>query len=168
MVVLKTQLTIRNLLFIYNWEVKSIRPADTHVSKLSRIWLTDGNWSFKYKTVAGSGPYIFLDEIDKTIDLAGTSKTQLTFIKETTMATELILCEDGWTQRSGGCPGKLILHTQNWTDLLIQMAFRPPNTGQIPVTLFLQVTSAKIVEWLTWLIPPRYHHTSKDYILCQT
>lgn len=53
------------------------------------------------------------DEMDKTIDLAGTSKTQLAFIKETTMATELILCEGGWTQRSGGCPGKLILQTQN-------------------------------------------------------
>lgn len=43
MVELKIQLTIRNLLFIYNQEVKLIRPADTHVSKLSRIWLTDGN-----------------------------------------------------------------------------------------------------------------------------
>lgn len=32
-VILKTQLTRRNLLLIYNWGVKSIRPADTHVSK---------------------------------------------------------------------------------------------------------------------------------------
>lgn len=62
---------------------------------------------------AGSGPYMLSDEMDKTIDLAGTSKTQLTFVKETTMATELILCEGGWTQRSGGYPGKLILQTQN-------------------------------------------------------
>lgn len=43
MVILETQLTIRNFLLIYNWEVKSIRPADTHVSKLSRIWLTGIN-----------------------------------------------------------------------------------------------------------------------------
>jgi len=47
--------------------------------------------------VTGSGPYILSDETDKPIDLAGTNKTQLTFIKETKTAVELILCEEGWT-----------------------------------------------------------------------
>lgn len=51
--------------------------------------------------------------MDKNIDLAGTNKTQLPFIKETAMAIELILSEDGWTQSSGGCSGKFILQTQN-------------------------------------------------------
>lgn len=51
--------------------------------------------------------------MDKTIDPAGTNEIQLTFIKETAMVIELILCEVGWTQRSGGCSGKLILQTQN-------------------------------------------------------
>lgn len=63
--------------------------------------------------MAGSDPYILSDELDKTIDLAGTNKTQLTFIKETTMTIELILWEDGWTQRSGGFSGRLIFQTQN-------------------------------------------------------
>ena len=60
-----------------------------------------------------SGPYILSDGMDKTIDLAGTNKTQLTVVKETTTAIELILCEDGGTQMSGGCSSKLILQTQN-------------------------------------------------------
>lgn len=123
------------MLLIYNWGVKSIRPADTHVSKWSWIWITNINWSLKYTTVAGSDPYILSDELDKTIDLAGTNKTQLTFIKETTMTIELILWEDGWTQRSGGFSGRLIFQTQNWTKVLIRMAFLPqPNPAHFVLT----------------------------------
>lgn len=134
MVILKTQLTIRNLFLIYNWEVKSIRPADTHVSKLSSIWLTYLNWSFKYTTLTGSGPNITLShEIGKIINLKRTNKTQLVFIKETTIVIKLIVSKYGWTQRSG----KLIQKHKTELNYLIQMALFPPKHNLNPAHLVL-------------------------------
>lgn len=134
MVILKTQLTIRNLFLIYNWEVKSIRPADTHVSKLSSIWRTYFNWSFKYTTLTGSGPNITLsDEIGKIINLKRTNKTQLVFIKETKIVIKLIVSKYGWTQRSG----KLIKKTQNWSELLDTDGIIPPKHNPNPAHLVL-------------------------------
>lgn len=151
MVILKTQLTIRNLLLIYNWEVKSIRPADTHVSELSRIWLTYFNWTFKYTTLTGSGSNIILsDGIHKIINLKRTNKTQLVFIKETTLAVKLIILKCGWTQRSG----KLILQTQNWTELLDTDGTIPLKHNPNPAHLVLTSNMCKH-SGMAWLIPQR-------------
>lgn len=88
-------------------------------------------------------------------------------MKESTMLT-LIVSKHGWTQRSG----KLIHEHKTELNYLIQMALSPPNTIQILLTLFLQVTHVNTVKWLIWLIPQRsvsrYSHIWKYDRLCRT